>query len=123
MHSARTRDVRQRLAGLHARGATLAEWVGALKQIVATRPRDEQQKLFHDNAERFYRLEGEEAQGKQEGQEIEEVTWRARRNKLFDSKDRGRDDRLGSAAPPSEPHVRFSRIRLSGWQFTAERID
>jgi L-fuconolactonase len=38
------------------RGATLAEWVGALKQIVATRPRDEQQKLFHDNAERFYRL-------------------------------------------------------------------
>jgi len=38
------------------RGATLAEWVGALKQIVATRSRDEQQKLFHDNAERFYRL-------------------------------------------------------------------
>jgi hypothetical protein len=26
-------------------------------------------------------------------------------------------------SPPSEPHVRFSRIRLSGWWFTAERID
>jgi len=27
--------------------------------------------------------------------------------------DRGRDDALGCAAPPSEPDVRFSRIRLS----------
>ncbi len=27
------------------------------------------------------------------------------------------------AAPPSEPYVRISRIRLSGWWFTAERID
>jgi hypothetical protein len=30
------------------------------------------------------------------------------------SHDRGRDGRLVSAAPPSEPYVRFSRIRLSG---------
>ncbi len=37
-------------------GATLAEWVGALKQIVAERPRDQQRKLFHDNAQRFYEL-------------------------------------------------------------------
>ena len=28
--------------------------------------------------------------------------------------DRGRKDRLGSVPPPSEPDVRFSRIRLSG---------
>ena len=28
--------------------------------------------------------------------------------------DRGRDGRLSSAAPPSEPYGRFSRIRLSG---------
>jgi hypothetical protein len=27
------------------------------------------------------------------------------------------------AAPPSEPYVRISRIRLSGRKFTAERID
>jgi len=37
-------------------GATLAEWVGALKQIVAGRPREEQRKFFHDNAQRFYEL-------------------------------------------------------------------
>jgi hypothetical protein len=29
-------------------------------------------------------------------------------------KDRGREDRLISVPPPSEPYVRFSRIRLSG---------
>ena len=28
--------------------------------------------------------------------------------------DRGREGRLGSASPPSEPDVRISRIRLSG---------
>jgi len=28
--------------------------------------------------------------------------------------DRGRESRLGPAPPPSEPDVRFSRIRLSG---------
>jgi hypothetical protein len=36
--------------------------------------------------------------------------------------DRGRNGRL-PGAPPSEPYVRFSRIRLSGRWFTAERID
>lgn len=34
--------------------ATFAEWVGALKQIVADRPIAFQKKLFHDNAARFY---------------------------------------------------------------------
>jgi predicted TIM-barrel fold metal-dependent hydrolase len=38
------------------RGATLREWVTALKRIVRDRPKEEQQKLFHDNAERFYGL-------------------------------------------------------------------
>jgi predicted TIM-barrel fold metal-dependent hydrolase len=38
--------------------ATLAEWVGALKQIVASRKAEQQRKLFHDNAVRFYRLRG-----------------------------------------------------------------
>ncbi len=37
-------------------GATLAEWVTALRQIVADRPAAEQRKLFHDNAQAFYRL-------------------------------------------------------------------
>jgi predicted TIM-barrel fold metal-dependent hydrolase len=37
-------------------GAPLAQWVDALKQIVASRPRDEQKKLFHDNAQKFYGL-------------------------------------------------------------------
>jgi predicted TIM-barrel fold metal-dependent hydrolase len=36
--------------------ATLAQWVGALKQIVADRPAEQQRKLFHDNAVRFYGL-------------------------------------------------------------------
>ena len=40
------------------RGASLAEWVGALKQIVSERPAAEQRKLFHDNALRFYGLDG-----------------------------------------------------------------
>ena len=31
-----------------------------------------------------------------------------------ESADRGRGDRLSSVPPPSEPYVRFSRIRLSG---------
>ncbi|MCO6454342.1 MAG: amidohydrolase family protein [Pirellulaceae bacterium] len=36
--------------------ASFAEWIGALRQIVAERPRDQQRKLFHDNAQRFYEL-------------------------------------------------------------------
>src|SRR5262249_19533989 len=38
------------------RAAALAQWVNALKQIVASRKAEEQQKLFHDNAVRFYGL-------------------------------------------------------------------
>lgn len=38
-------------------GATYAEWVGALKEIVAGRKAEEQRKLFHDNAVAFYGLE------------------------------------------------------------------
>ncbi len=37
-------------------GASYSEWVNALKQIVASRPMEEQQKLFHDNAARFYAI-------------------------------------------------------------------
>jgi L-fuconolactonase len=37
-------------------GATFAEWVGALKEIVAGRPAGEQRKPFHDNAVAFYGL-------------------------------------------------------------------
>jgi len=37
--------------------------------------------------------------------------------------DRGREGRLVSAPPPSEPDVRISRIRLSGRWFTSLRID
>jgi predicted TIM-barrel fold metal-dependent hydrolase len=36
------------------RRATLGEWVGALQQIVADRPLKERQKLFGENATRFY---------------------------------------------------------------------
>jgi predicted TIM-barrel fold metal-dependent hydrolase len=36
--------------------ATYRQWVEALRQIVASRPRAEQKKLFHDNALRVYRL-------------------------------------------------------------------
>ena len=36
--------------------ATIRQWVDALKTIVANRPHAEQQKLFHDNAIRVYRL-------------------------------------------------------------------
>ena len=39
------------------RGATLRQWVEALKQIVSARPAAEQRKLFHDNAVAFYGLE------------------------------------------------------------------
>jgi len=35
--------------------------------------------------------------------------------------DRGRENRLGSIPPPSEPDVRISRIRLSGrWFYLQE---
>lgn len=37
-------------------GAPLAEWVGALRSIVAGRPEAEQRKLLHDNAMSIYRL-------------------------------------------------------------------
>jgi hypothetical protein len=33
----------------------------------------------------------------------------------FHEKDRGRENRLRSAPPPSEPDRRISRIRLSRW--------
>ena len=38
------------------RGATLRQWVEALKQIVRARGRAERKKLFHDNAVAFYGL-------------------------------------------------------------------
>ena len=37
-------------------GASFAEWVDALKQIVSARPLADQKKLFHDNAVRHYQL-------------------------------------------------------------------
>ena len=37
-------------------GATLAEWVRGLKAVVASRPDEQQRKLFHDNAVRVYAL-------------------------------------------------------------------
>lgn len=37
-------------------GATLADWVGALRQIVADRSEADRRKLFHDNAVAFYGL-------------------------------------------------------------------
>lgn len=36
--------------------ATLAQWIEALRSIVHERKEEEQKKLFHDNAVRFYRL-------------------------------------------------------------------
>jgi len=38
-------------------GASLSEWVSALRQIVHNRPEIQQEKLFHLNAERLYNLE------------------------------------------------------------------
>ena len=40
------------------RGATLRQWVEALKQIVRPRRAADRRKLFHDNAIRFYGLKG-----------------------------------------------------------------
>jgi L-fuconolactonase len=37
-------------------GATLKQWVAALKEIVADRPAADRKKLFHDNAKKFYRV-------------------------------------------------------------------
>jgi predicted TIM-barrel fold metal-dependent hydrolase len=37
-------------------GASLAEWVNGLKSVVASRPAEQQRKLFHDNATRVYAL-------------------------------------------------------------------
>lgn len=36
------------------RAATFRQWVEALQAVVRERPRDQQRKLFHDNAARFY---------------------------------------------------------------------
>jgi L-fuconolactonase len=36
--------------------ATYKQWVDALKQIVKDRKEEEQKKLFHDNAVKFYGL-------------------------------------------------------------------
>jgi predicted TIM-barrel fold metal-dependent hydrolase len=41
--------------------ATFAQWVGALKEIVSDRKAEEQRKLFHDNAVKFYGLEVKKA--------------------------------------------------------------
>lgn len=38
------------------RGATYRQWVEALKQVISNRPQEDQKKLLHDNAIRFYRL-------------------------------------------------------------------
>jgi L-fuconolactonase len=38
-------------------GAPLKAWVGALKEIIVSRPLEEQRKLLSDNATAFYRLE------------------------------------------------------------------
>ena len=37
-------------------GATLKQWVAALKEVIQSRPLGQQQKLLSENAERFYRL-------------------------------------------------------------------
>jgi len=37
-------------------GASLADWVTALRTVVATRPREHQRKLFQDNARRIFAL-------------------------------------------------------------------
>ncbi len=37
-------------------GAPLARWVEALRAVVAPRPAEQQRKLFHENAVRFYKL-------------------------------------------------------------------
>ena len=39
-------------------GASYKEWVVGLKQIIASRPLEEQKKLLHDNAVKFYGLKG-----------------------------------------------------------------
>lgn len=35
---------------------SISEWVSILKEIVKDRPLDDQRKLFHDNAERIYKV-------------------------------------------------------------------
>lgn len=37
-------------------GSTLSKWIDTVKRVVAKRPQAEQHKLFHQNAERLYRL-------------------------------------------------------------------
>ena len=39
------------------KGAKLAQWVGALREIISSRPAADQRKLLYDNAVRIYRLE------------------------------------------------------------------
>jgi predicted TIM-barrel fold metal-dependent hydrolase len=38
------------------RAATLRAWVTALRRIIARRPAEDQRRLMHDNAVRFYGL-------------------------------------------------------------------
>ena len=37
-------------------GASLQQWIAATNEVVSERPMSEQKKLFHDNAQKFYRL-------------------------------------------------------------------
>ncbi len=37
-------------------GASFSQWVTGLKEIVQSRPREEQERLFHKNAEQFYSI-------------------------------------------------------------------
>jgi L-fuconolactonase len=46
-------------------GAPLRRWVALLKKVVAGRPEKEQRKLFHDNAVRFYDLDGPKPRSRQ----------------------------------------------------------
>ncbi|AWT58934.1 MAG: hypothetical protein DF168_00106 [Candidatus Moanabacter tarae] len=37
-------------------GAPLADWISGLRQIVSSKPQEEQRRLFHKNAQRLYKL-------------------------------------------------------------------
>jgi len=39
------------------KGAKLAQWVAALREIISNRPAADQRKLLYDNAVRIYRLQ------------------------------------------------------------------
>jgi len=38
------------------RAATMRQWLTALREIVSSRPEEDQRRLMHDNAVRFYGL-------------------------------------------------------------------